>query len=305
MKKIVACALVISACGTWSNEDLEFIYALPDKATLHAVSPGDSLASSGQGLSRQGLNVGDDSQTAASTKATSAEFNAFLDSILDGLDGIRQIPPTTRTTDTRTWGPYDDSKNPGFQVRVDIERDGGSEYDWQLSYGRVGETFHPFGQGHFKPTITLKEGTGGLFLDAIGARQYLDAGTSTDPDHLTVDYHTDQSPKLVDMFFDKTLDDGGIDTLDYNYRQNDAGEVHADFTATTMDPNIKSLAYDVAWDRSGEGYAKVKILAGNWADAGFEECWDTAQKVVYSDMIFDGGPSPVGLIDACTTIDNF
>jgi hypothetical protein len=306
MKKIVACALVMSACGTWSNEDLEFLYALPDKATLHSVAPGE-MASSSQGLTRQGLNVGDDSQVAQATKKMSDQFNAFLDSVLNGLEGIRQIPPTTRTADARVWGPYPDSQHNGTEVQVVVERiDGGVEYDWALEYTRTGQNPFIAGGGSFQPTVTLTQGVGQFGIDLIGARDYFDAGDSGDPDLLGVKYDTKDSPKLVQMFFTKGLDDAGTGVLGYQYLQNDAGEVHADFLAVGgSDPNITGLLYDVKWDKSGEGLASVAIVAGNWADAGippFEECWDTAQKVVYSTMIFDGGPSPVGLQDACVKI---
>jgi hypothetical protein len=304
MKKIIACALVISACGTWSNEDLEFVYALPDKATLHSGAPGQT-ASSSQGLTRQGLNVGDPSAVATETQTTSAKFNAFLDSVLDGLENIRQIPPTTRTTDARVWGPYTDSSHDGVQVQVVVERiDGGVEYDWALQYRRTGEDFFTAGGGNYKPTVTLTEGVGEFGIDALGARNYFDAGDSGDPDLLGVKYDTQDSPKLVQMIFTKGLDDAGTNSLGYQFLQNDAGEVHADFLATGNDPNITSLLYDVKWNQSGEGFANVAIVAGNWADAGvsFTECWDTAQKVVFSNMIFDGGPSPVGNPASCTKI---
>jgi hypothetical protein len=302
MKKIVACALVISACGTWSNEDLEFVYALPDKATLHSVAPGQT-ASSSQGLTRQGLNVGDDSQVAQATRNMSDAFNGFLDEILDGLEAVRQIPPTTRGTDSRIWGPYEDNSHPGFEVEVEIDRDdAGVQYDWALKYRQSGQPFFTLGSGLFKPTITLREGEGSFNIDALLGRQNFDAGNPTDPDTLAVNYITDMSPKSVHMNFVKGVDDGGTDSFDYGYLQNDAGEVHADFLLTGNDPNITSLLYDVKWDQSGEGLATVTVTAGNWADAGFEECWDTAQKVVFSNMIFDGGPSPVGTQASCVKI---
>src|SRR6202042_3828169 len=102
---------------TWSNEDLEFLYALPDRDTLHANVPGEATSTN---TTQQPLSVGDDSQTYANTKLQTDQFNAFLDDVLDGLDNIRQIPPTTRLDDGRIWGPYDDSTHPGFQVQVEI-----------------------------------------------------------------------------------------------------------------------------------------------------------------------------------------
>jgi hypothetical protein len=231
------------------------------------------------------------------------QFNAFLDQVLDGLDAVRQIPPTTRAPNARIWGPYDDTANPGFQVEVEIDRDGGHEYDWALRYRQIGQDFFDIGAGHFTPTVTLKEGQGGMFLDAKSEREHFDAGNPTDPDTLTVTYVTDMDPKHVDMTFvkDQTA------TLGYDYRQNDAGQVHADFVVTSTDPNVTELAYNVAWDSSGQGRADTTIIAGNWAqyDAGtFSECWDSAQLVVYSNEIYDGGP-PVGDAGACVKIPGF
>jgi hypothetical protein len=253
-----------------------------------------------QGLSRQGLNVGDDSAAATQTISASNQFNAFLDYILDGLDGVRQIPPTTRTDDSRIWGPYNDTQHDGYQVEVVIDRvDAG--FDWALKYLQNSQESFTLGGGFFVPTVTLKEGEGAFNIDAKAGRDHF--GGDGGIDSLDVTYITDMSPKQVAMHFTADPGDGGENLLDYAYVQTDAGDVRAIFKMTGNDPNITTLQYDVKWNGAGEGFADVTILAGNWSDAGvdFKECWDSAQKVEYSNMIFDGGPSPIGNPDTCVT----
>ncbi len=170
------------------REDLEFLYARPDRDTLHANVPGEATSTN---TTQQPLSVGDPSPTYATTKDQTDQFNAFLDEILDGLDAIRQVPPTTRLADGRIWGPYDDSSHPGFQVQVEIDRNADAGFDWKLSYRPDGQAFFDIGNGNFQPTVSLKEGIGSFQLNGLLSREELDAGKPGDPNLVTVDYQTD------------------------------------------------------------------------------------------------------------------
>ena len=49
----------------------------------------------------------------------------MLDDVLGLVDTIRCLQPTSRTSDSRIWGPFADSKNLGWQWKLDRQpRDG-------------------------------------------------------------------------------------------------------------------------------------------------------------------------------------
>src|SRR4051794_1016053 len=106
---------LLAACGgNFSNEDLEYLNALPTREALASKLPGTGT-SSGSGLAqrRDRLSVGDPSQLYLDTQKASTDFNNGLDGLLSLLENIRTVPPTTRELDRRIWGPFPDNNNPG------------------------------------------------------------------------------------------------------------------------------------------------------------------------------------------------
>src|SRR5687768_846689 len=76
--------LMATACGggNWSNQDLEFLHALPQREELRSKLPAAETSSSGlTGVRRDGLAVGDPSEVYADTKRSSDAFNGLLDAL--------------------------------------------------------------------------------------------------------------------------------------------------------------------------------------------------------------------------------
>ena len=125
---VLLCGAAASACGgDFSNDDLEFLNALPVREELTArVPPGDARA---QGLGVRAwtdalVAVGDPSQLYEDTHQASERFNAALDGLLSLLEDIRQRPPTTRAPEQRIWGPVNDAEHPALQLRFVMTREG-------------------------------------------------------------------------------------------------------------------------------------------------------------------------------------
>ena len=51
-----------------------------------------------------------------------SNVNTLLDDVLGLVDAIRSYEPTSRTSDSRTWGPFADSKQPGWQWELVVNR---------------------------------------------------------------------------------------------------------------------------------------------------------------------------------------
>ena len=81
-------------CGNYSNEDLEFMNALPERQDLTAAIPARSAILIGTAdLYRMTRNV-------------ALVFNGISEALLTVIDTIRAYPPTTRQPNGRIWGPF-------------------------------------------------------------------------------------------------------------------------------------------------------------------------------------------------------
>ncbi len=281
MKKLIACMLVLSACGTWSNEDLEYLYAIPRKEALRS-----QLGSTGN-TTQQPLSVGDPSQTYDKTKGESDQFNTFIDGILTALDFIRSIPPTTRKSDSRIWGPYPDEQNQGFDVRVVISRSDKMNYTWSIDMKKRGtEDYFTIGGGDFKATQTLRKGRGHMFFDAATANaRLMKEMKASDPARVDIGYSTDTDPIIVEM---DLAFDGGV-TLGYAYNGNSDKSAVLQYVATNpADTNIRKASYVAGWTSNTAGRADFVVLEGAYVGGTGTECWDEGHTVVYAQG-YDGG----------------
>src|SRR5262245_47870532 len=129
--------------GNWSNADLAFADALPRSEDLRAKLPSSSASQplTGVATQRDGLMVGDPSNAWAVTLKAGRDFNAFLDLVLGVVDQVRAVPPTTRTSNTRTWGPFSDSNNAGREVQVVIEQVDDTNFTWKIESRATGKEF--------------------------------------------------------------------------------------------------------------------------------------------------------------------
>jgi hypothetical protein len=300
MRIALASLVLLSACGNWSNEDLEFLYALPDKEQLKAELTG--MTSTGQGLRRDPLSVGDDSTTGQGAVKAATDFNAFLDGVLAGIDGIKLVPPTTRQDDARTWGPYRDQKNPGFEAKFEIHRLIDGNYTWQYQLRPIGGEFFTAAQGFFEPTASLRKGRGNFTFDAKTVRENLGGGMPGDPDSVRFDYDTTEN-KIVSLklVFPVLM-------MDYRYKDNADKAANMSYRLTGgpdgpfgTENGWKTLEVSSGWVASGAGRATATVTEGANAGAGWTECWDAAFKVVYSKQEWTGG-AVIGSQSACVTV---
>jgi hypothetical protein len=105
--KAIALALILTAgCGNYSNEDLEFMNAVPAEGDLSADLPARSAA----------LSPAGEAELSKATHDSIKTFNGTLD-FLGAVEAIRAYQPTSRGPDSRTWGPIPDHDHPGWQWR--------------------------------------------------------------------------------------------------------------------------------------------------------------------------------------------
>ena len=307
-----ACA-ALAGCGGYSNDDLEFLYALPSRAALQTSVPASSTARSGSelGVRRDGLAVGEPSKAYADTKSGSDGINELLYNVLDVLERVRTARPSERTENRRVWGPFADDRNRTRQLRVVIERrdlaDGSVAYEWrwEVKQRDAGEDGWLAGaSGTFSPTDDVRRGAGEFSWHAKAIRDGGFANTDDDREveSLQVFYETDRDPVRIDMTMRRTNGE-----LSYGYERSADGsgairfELVADFYKPFLGEDRETLTIHSRWTPEGTGRADLRISGG---DLGIDrrdavECWDAAFLVVHARPFDFSGEPTVGDPAAC------
>ncbi|HEX2660247.1 MAG TPA: hypothetical protein VHU40_18315, partial [Polyangia bacterium] len=189
-------------CGNYSNEDLEFMNAVPQTADLSVESP--RVSAIRPALQDDALKM---------TLEVTTKMNAGATSLLALVDKLRTIYPTSRDANTRLWGPWPADGNPGWQLEFAMTRtllaDGLTpHFDYELVMippagvvigGGTKSSSQVLG-GAFDSTGLARAGTGRMWLTPKEAR---DAGAVLKDleklDALTITYDNRAWPRSLDM----------------------------------------------------------------------------------------------------------
>ena len=297
MRALIFSAVVLAtACGgNWSNRDLDFANALPDRDLLKSKLPTSTTSSApltGVETRRDGLSVGDPSTAYADANKAKSDFNGMIDNILGAVDAIRKYPPTTRATSSRIWGPYADTNNPGFEFRLVITQTDDASFTWSLDSHKIGEDFFSIVSGAFNPTMSLTRGQGSfaVHIKDFKSKIKIDAGLEA-LDEISVSYATDVFPNTVAMLF--TFSSGnasGLSKIGYTSRELADASGALQFLISTPDnAQISSSKINAMWLPSGAGRSVGSIQTGTLAGASQTECWDAAFTVTYFKQDWLGG----------------
>ncbi|WP_223759962.1 hypothetical protein [Myxococcus sp. RHSTA-1-4] len=288
----LAClCLAAAACGgDFSNDDLEFLNALPRREDLAAELPAASEGRSGGGLTTRKdkllVNLGELSQVAGDTDESGHEFNTAVDGLLSLLEHIRNAPPTSREPDRRVWGPFKDQEHPGFDVRFVMERQE-LRFDYRLEYRRTGEgdgDWWAFLVGSFEADAGIRKGVGALYLDVKRAEQEgFPTGGLFLLDRLDIEYQTKALPTRVELAFTPR---GGLTApTRYTYREAAGGLGEMKFLIPDIDLVLGGRLEDVElttrWAPDGRGMGVLEVLDGDITGAKYTECWNALGRVTF------------------------
>lgn len=299
-------ALGLTACGgNWSNADLAFVDALPRAADLRAQLPASAAAQplSGSATRRDGLSVGEPSAAWAQTRKASADFNGLVDLLLGMVDRVRLLPPTTRTADGRTWGPWPDANNPGTEVQVRITRTAEATYGWAIE-ARQGEgDFFALLTGDFVSAGAARRGRGALTVHVKDFRDRLRVDAELQQlDRIEVGYVLDAFPHRVEMLFTFTPGaSSGLSALGYTSRLAEDGSGALRFVFSGPGPEIRELELDARWSVGGAGRALGTVREGLYQGATTTECWGADFAVVHYAESWAGGQVSGSAAD-CVTV---
>lgn len=292
----MAClCLAVAACGgDFSNDDLEFLNALPRREDLAAKLPASSQGRSGGGLTAGKtaasaalqVRLGEVSTLVGDTDETGHNFNTSVDGLLGLLENIRNSPPTSRDPDHRVWSPFADRDHPGFDVRFVMERDV-ERFDYRLEYRRTGQgeaDWWAFLLGSFQADAGIRKGQGEVSLDVARAEdEGFPRGGLVTLDRLDIEYQTQALPTRVEMTF--TPRGGGAAPVVYTYREAEGGVGEMKFQVPDTDlvpgGRLEDLELTTRWAADGRGMGVLDVLDGDIRGAKYTECWDALGRVTF------------------------
>jgi hypothetical protein len=299
-------ALASSCGGDWSNEDLVFLTALPDRAVLKSKLPDTSSGLTGIATRHDGLGVGQPSDAYASTLKAHSTFNGLLDDLLGVLDNVRAVSPTTRTSTARVWGPYSDSKNPGYQFQVVIAQQDAQTFSWAIQSGKSGSAFFDVLTGVFKAGASAKVGQGALVVPVKNFRDVLTVPDSFhELDEIRIGYVTDTYPHQVAMKFSFMASaTQTVSGIGYVYEELADGSGQLAWEVTSTDPTTTVVDFLSRWLPSGAGVSQEAVKAGEAAGATQTECWGSDFDTRYFLQSWPGGQSG-GTVTDCVSVPGF
>lgn len=282
-------AAALAACGNYSNQDLEFLEALPSREALQVNVPQDS---------QQALAVRAWVHTA--TVTTGQSINDGIESVIDQLERVRELTPSERTADSRTWGPFPDT-DPRFENRVVIARSAAT-FNFSLEQ-------RPVGQGEFVTVITgtfvgasAEHGHGSLDYEVASLEQIGHPPADASLRSLRFVYANDTSPRtLHTTIVSRDAKTSQLVTLAYGFTES---QTEGDLDFDLQGPSDAG-PYDIhvlsRWQPDG-GAGRADGLGILLEHPGWvvqvHQCWDSSFLETYYDSQAglaypDGGFDPL------------
>ena len=268
---LAALALALGAgCGSWSNDDILFVAALPTREALALKVP----ASAGQAL----CAPPGPSQVWGWAKPVGDRLNGAVDAMLALVDLVKRTPPTTRETDARIWGPWDDQKHPGMEVRVTMRRSrdaaGVPSYAYLFEERPRGGAFQSVLDGSFRgESASAGKGTFALHFATARALGISDHPDSDPYGDLSVEYDRTGDPRTLGLDVPPGPQSG---LADFNYGFAGYQSGNGEFDYVFVNQQAQRYQVKARFDAAGAGLADVTVVLSPTAQFSYEQCWDPA-----------------------------
>ncbi len=282
---VLLAAIGASACGNYSNEDLDFQLALPEQSDIEAKM-------------QLSVTRADSAEYYLATRGAIATFNTMVADLVGLIEVVRGTTPTSRQGDQRTWGPFPSDKYPDWEIRVVMQRSTVSSTLLKMDYwvelrpvGQGDSAWVDFLTGTYTSGGSARTGTGDIQLLASTARAAGypvddDAGLR-DLDHLDVTYDNVAYPTSVIMDI-VNVATATTRTRHYEYYQNQDGSGRMLFNwQGTTDTGVSiTAAMTSQWLGSGAGRADLTAALTpnlpNQSTTLGTDCWGVDTVATYS-----------------------
>jgi hypothetical protein len=269
---LLLAAYSMNACGgTYSNEDIEFQTSVPS---------GDDLRPN---IAAQ--LVGGSAESYKLTYGVVQNYRQILGLVGSLLDHVRRYPATTRTLDSRIWGPFDADKEPGFQIRVSIFRLPPTvtlpsyQFAYSIDFGaKANKVFVPVIFGTFDPVGGVGEGNGVLNFDVDALRSIaFPVGSDVRELRSLNMKHSHQGDSRSLVVHQINVATAKSPTSDLTYNESVDGSANARFVMT-LSENLWAQEVDVvsAWRGDGSGRGEIKVTSGLATGSVGTDCWGSS-----------------------------
>ncbi len=293
---LAAASVAAAGCGNYSNEDLEFMAAVPTTTQLAVELPA-------------AVNTTVEAELAKRTHDTIATVKDTLASVLGLVDGIRTFEPTSRTSDGRVWGPYPDQKHPGWSWKLVVTRTSPTTFVFELDTQGASDWLQ-FLTGSFDGQGGARQGSGSFTANFSLVRA---SGFPLDDSSMNLadlaiayqNYDLAGSPVKVTMSIDSvTPAADGASTLNIAYEifTDRSGQMAFTLTGNLIPgPAIETVDVNSQWLGSGAGAASLVVAAGDALGSKQTECWDSGFAATYNDKPWSPAED-VGTAADCPTL---
>lgn len=273
-----------AACsGNYSNDDIDFQLALPERDDLTVKLP------------RQALVAADSAEYYLATREVVSNVNAFVLAVTGIVDDLRALAPSERRGNLRIWGPFPHDRDPAFQLRmtmVRISEGAGPRFDYQIEFRRTADvqaTWSPIILGVFfspvAPTATPADARlNKIVLDVVEARrQGYPTADFNELEELQIEFQRRDAPYRTKMTV-RNMKESPNPGSTYVYAENADSSGEMTFVWQVRD-NVWVAAVELysRWIASGAGRADARIIEGLAAVAGSRgiDCWGPDTRATY------------------------
>lgn len=280
MRPTLLLLTALPACGGFSNalfeEDADFAAALPS-ADRHSISVDTAGGEEDRRVRCERVWM------LCLTWDVRATYNAYLWTVLSMVDRVRELPPSDRGEDWRSWGPYEVARDK--YVTATIVRDGGA-FSWQFdgANGVDGEPAVLTWGDHFE-SRSVFHGVGTMVLD-FDALASLGWDTLGGEARLAYDFRDGRQLGLVlDGITDSSDESGEVIDAEAWYAVS-GGLGRFEYRAP-LDVNDNGVDEDLSvvarWVRGGAGRADATVTGGDAEGWSWEvaQCWSRLGVLTY------------------------
>ncbi len=255
-----ACALGACGCGNYSNDDVDFELA------QKAMPQQDDIAAKLQ----VSVDRVDSAEYYKATRDVVLTFNTLIVDLTAIIEAVRAYPPTSRNGAQRTWGPFPDKGNPGWEIRIVMQRsttsDGLLRIDYWAQLRKVGQDDTAWVSllvGEYTSQGGISESNGEIHFNVGDARAVSYPAATSDPglaklDHLSVSYSRIGFPIQVAMqIVNVATESTKQANYTYERQEDNSGSMQFQWQGTT-DEGLQVTATMLSrWLPTGEGRADL------------------------------------------------
>jgi hypothetical protein len=290
-KRVTSLTLVLAAalagCGNYSNEDLEYMNAVPFREDLAVTMPASALSED------------DEAELSFFTHDIIKTSSDLLDAFLGIVDVVRAYQPTQRTPNSRTWGPVRAVREIGWQWQFVVTRDPAAPamFSYSLEMQRIGDppsAWHALMVGSFEAASGARRGVGAFRVQTSELRMagypFENRGemlSSIDVTYSTRDFPINVGVEII-QFTDTTFNPANTNTLRFEHGSQEDGRGAMRFELTGLDvipgPPVETVLVTTRWLPSGEGRGEATLTQGDAALVGLQQvqCWDASFRETYN-----------------------